>query len=586
MDFSQSSTDEVSDEKAELVSKSDSETSSQDRLPLIDIEERWTIVAVDAVCVLAACIPILSIFAVIYLFWQFSGLRPSRRRLLLGSPVGKEALLWFMVMEFTLWPVCFMKSLWEISTYLKIYARFHLRGDHQQVVETAEAVGADLLFTTCYVCVPLLYRVLRYHMRRVGSSVAEYKLEAEGGWQHDGNAGVRAQEILDGMQNKFEELFIEDSRDKDAGGYKGWRRFCSKVTVGLKLLVLFSTLIVFFGLAYLQYSLGHDMYYDLKQGPDLWESTGIFMSRVMGKHHVDLNQTVAQYESVLTDDERDRVYDFRWYSLFLLPGVVCVVQATFYWFLLAAAFVVATTRVKANTDRLLVFTALTKESKVEMWTKKNRDELMKIVSKHYETQLPSDASEAFKIFTAVWDVRPLDLQDADDVRAWWLLRKYMHIDFNDESACMDFCGIAVVVLLFCFAVAGFLVWVDNQINGKTFGLFLLIFLLSNFLIFIMNWAFTACIDQNLLLERDGRVLVDATLSTLMRPDSNPEEAKQRQQVALLHQAIQRKIESYDDKQRLFGVEVTANLRNSLLLYGVTTASASVWKLIANVREDL
>ena len=33
-------------------------------------------------------------------------------------------------------------------------------------------------------------------------------------------------------------------------------------------------------------------------------------------------------------------------------------------------------------------------------------------------------------------------------------------------------------------------------------------------------------------------------------------------------------------------EVTANLRNSLLLYAVSTASAAVWKFIADLRGDV
>ncbi|CAE7711454.1 unnamed protein product [Symbiodinium sp. CCMP2592] len=237
-------------------------------------------------------------------------------------------------------------------------------------------------------------------------------------------------------------------------------------------------------------------------------------------------------------------------------------QATFYWYILAATF-------------------------VEMWTKKNRDRLRKIlVENHPEYEKESESKEVSELFKDVWDQIQLDLQEPVDVQAWWLMRQYMHIDFNDESASMDFCGIAVVVLMFSFAVAGFLVWINNEIDHGTFGLFLLIFLLNLFLIGIMNFAFTACIQQNLLLERDARVLVDATLSTLMKPGTDSEAVKKKDEVASLHQAIQRKIELYDDKQRLFGIEVTANLRNSLLLYAVSTASAAVWKFIADLRGDV
>ncbi|CAE7674910.1 unnamed protein product [Symbiodinium sp. CCMP2456] len=602
--------DEMSQEKSLLSTQEDNESSSDDeadKLPLIDIEERWTSVAVDALCVLATCIPLLSFLAVCYLFYNYSAFfKDTRRRLLnSSSPHPKKAcLLWFWLLEVLLWLICFLKSMFEVSTYTKIYARFHVhseaQGKNPMRQAVAEAVGADLLFTTCYVVVPLLQRVMRIHMLRVGHWIEDHKKDSQKDWV--GAPGDRANKILGNIKSKFQKLFREDGQTKDVGDgclgsggnlsndigfYRSDGFFVPWYSRGL---VVVSTLCVCGGLAYLQWTLGHNMYRHLQLAPDLVESAEIAFNGLFGGHNeTDHQEHIRKYR--YKQDEGDVEYDLRWYCMFLLPGIVCVVQATFYWFILAATFVVATTNVNLNTDRLLVFTALTKESKLEMWTKKNRDRLRKIlveilVENHPEYVKESDSKEVSELFEDVWDQKQLDLQEPGDVQAWWLMRQYMHIDFNDESASMDFCGIAVVVLMFSFAVAGFLVWINNEIDHGTFGLFLLIFLLNLFLIGIMNDAFTACIQQNLLLERDARVLVDATLSTLMKPGTDSEAVKKKEEVSSLHQAIQRKIELYDDKQRLFGIEVTANLRNSLLLYAVSTASAAVWKFIADLRGDV
>ena len=37
----------------------------------------------------------------------------------------------------------------------------------------------------------------------------------------------------------------------------------------------------------------------------------------------------------------------------------------------------------------------------------------------------------------------LDLMDLEDIKAWWDLRRYIQIDFLDESAMMDYCGSTV-----------------------------------------------------------------------------------------------------------------------------------------------
>ncbi|CAE7944438.1 unnamed protein product, partial [Symbiodinium sp. KB8] len=502
--------DDTSQEKSLLSTQEDNESSSDDeadKLPLIDIEERWTSVAVDALCVLATCIPLLSVLAVCYLFYHYSAFfKDTRRRLLKTSSPHprKVCLLWFWLLEVLLWLICFLKSMFEVSTYTKIYARFHVHSASQakNPMAVAEGVGADLLFTTCYVVVPLLQRVMRIHMLRVGQWIEDHKKDSQADWV--GEAKDRASSILGNMKEKFEKLFREDGQTKDVGDgcLGGGGSFCNDIGFynspdGFFVpwysrgLVVVSTLCVCGGLAYLQGTLGHNMYRHLQLAPDLINSADIAFNRFFGGH----NETSHQEHVKLYMQhagERDVEYDLRWYCMFLLPGIVCVVQATFYWFILAATFVVATTNVNLNTDRLLVFTALTKESKLEMWTKKNRARLRKILVENHPEKLKASESkeEVSELFKDVWNQRQLDLQEPVDVQAWWLMRQYMHIDFNDESACMDFCGIAVVVLMFSFAVAGFLVWINNEIDHGTFGLFLLIFLLNLFLIGIMNDAFT------------------------------------------------------------------------------------------------
>ena len=57
---------------------------------------------------------------------------------------------------------------------------------------------------------------------------------------------------------------------------------------------------------------------------------------------------------------------------------------------------------------------------------------------------------------------------AQDIKAWWDLRRYIQIDFMDESAMMDYCGVLTIILLSLgpeFGVVGFGAWVKGLVLG-------------------------------------------------------------------------------------------------------------------------
>ena len=83
----------------------------------------------------------------------------------------------------------------------------------------------------------------------------------------------------------------------------------------------------------------------------------------------------------------------------------------------------------------------------------------------------------------------------------------------------------------------------------------------------------ACVAANKLLEHDALVLADATVEALM-PSSSSHSS--RQTVQLLF-ALQKKPEAFDDHQKLFGMPITANLRNGW----VATLFASIFKALRN-----
>lgn len=114
--------------------------------------------------------------------------------------------------------------------------------------------------------------------------------------------------------------------------------------------------------------------------------------------------------------------------------------------------------------------------------------------------------------------------------------------------------------------------------------FLLISFLSFVLIFAMFRVFEVCIEINNILDRDTLLLTDAMLKAIHLPFGTD-----RDQVIMALQAIERRLSAYDDKQKLLGNPVTANLRNgwiaSLLVAGFSWGSRFMAPVLSHLDID-
>ena len=111
----------------------------------------------------------------------------------------------------------------------------------------------------------------------------------------------------------------------------------------------------------------------------------------------------------------------------------------------------------------------------------------------------------------------LDFSSRVDIMAWFHLRRWVQVDFLDDSASMECAGTVVVLLLANFAFAGFMEWIQKDrevvqaIQGPATWLILSLCLVLPFLLYDV---LEACVGINALLERDSRLLLDAEIQQL------------------------------------------------------------------------
>ena len=97
-------------------------------------------------------------------------------------------------------------------------------------------------------------------------------------------------------------------------------------------------------------------------------------------------------------------------------------------------------------------------------------------------------------------------------------------------------------------------------------------------------VFEVCIEINNILDRDTLLLTDAMLKAIHLPFGTDGD-----QVIMALQAIERRLSAYDDKQKLLGNPVTANLRNgwiaSLLVAGFSWGSHFMAPVLSHLDID-
>ena len=160
----------------------------------------------------------------------------------------------------------------------------------------------------------------------------------------------------------------------------------------------------------------------------------------------------------------------------------------------------------------------------------------------------------------------LDLGQEKDVEAWWLLRQYIQIDLLDEVVVAECCGVIIMILVFAFFLVAVMDWLQNhQIFSA--GV-VLVFVLSSALLIAMWDLFQACVAINTLWESDDHTLVDAIVTSAMQGQS---------ELKGLLESLQRKVLLSDARQELFGIRVTATLRNAWALSIGICILSTIWE---------
>eukprot|EP00913_Durusdinium_trenchii_P035539 g33258.t1 len=167
----------------------------------------------------------------------------------------------------------------------------------------------------------------------------------------------------------------------------------------------------------------------------------------------------------------------------------------------------------------------------------------------------------------IFSTERLDLTNLDDVKAWWDLRRYIQVDFLDESAAMDYCGVLTLQLTLCFMVTGAFDWLAN---GDVFspGIILVVLLVACLGVIM----FTVMQDQG--------VLVDAAADVVLSRQWNAAEV-----ASLLH-SIERRVAMLDDKQQILGITITETSRNAWVVSLLFAFLGSLLKVLQDMRGEV
>lgn len=516
-------------------------------LPILDIHQLWQFLAVDAVIATACTMPGVNVPASIYFLWKFSF---QKRHFLVGS--SKCAF----VNEVILWLTVFF------AAYLRIrncWAYVDLASKNNLKV-AAEALQTTMISDACWVGAVLLWRILQVSMIEVGAHVFWHKEQNRMEIQKDGTDSDRkALQLLKQLEARFPQYFKPNhhAHCNAEDIQREMSQLSHRASSLENFVIYFSTLCMFIGMLYLQSRTEEAV--TLVRCADM-SCEGLREVKILGKQ-------------------------MRLHWISFVHIVVVVYLSTRHWFIFLQGILFTTKRFQDNTNQLLLFTALSEQAQVDMWSAVNRKNLREILMTVNPTSGRSNVGhlsvsevELKQQINRHLDGDILDLKKMVDIQAWWKLRKYIQIDFVDESAVMDFCAASSTILFLSLASCGILDWILNR-DPFSRGL-ALIFILVSALNYAILRVFQVCVNINLLLERDARVLTDAAVDILTRPG----EAKQ--EVATLLLALQRKVEGFDDQQGLFGLKITRHMRNGWASVDFVVMFWSAWQMFRPSMETM
>lgn len=227
-----------------------------------------------------------------------------------------------------------------------------------------------------------------------------------------------------------------------------------------------------------------------------------------------------------------------------------------------------------------------------------------------------------------------DLANREDVEDWWLLRRYTQTDFMDESIFMDYCCAITATLLLGFLALGLmeftahkqqLIEISEVLAAQSnFDPNRLTPLAGTFVIgictatllktFFLN--IQACVDINGLLSHDAIILLTAAAEVQMKKGNTRGEDSSTDEEGFTHETycssktgsqtdgegtsgpceegdtseilrtLALSLGEIDDRQTLFGIPITANLRNGLFLTLTSAFAHYAWKELSPLVADM
>ena len=484
---------------------------------LLDISSSWMSVAWQGMIALLCIIPGASAFVVPFLFWKCGW---TKKHLWPNNclPRFVEAEKWFMLLLSS----CIVDPLFVFSCWEASKEGVNLRA----IVEQIQLRQISDILTLGSM---LLWRILSIHIIQVSVQVHWHKCHAQRNLFRDPESDQKA--ILEAFVLKFADYWKISDPPTNFGIVDKWEA----VRGFDRVIIVSSSVVMFLGMFLLQ----------LRVNPRA-EAAERLQTTMQRDTSLGLSTGLLQGES--------------WLRL-VTVGVVSI-QSSLSWFLTVARIFSSALKMQKNRKQLLIFSYMSSQS-IEYLSASDRTVLkevldeasMKLVDEdmHLDFNRSHNGVECNGNKSDVFAKLNLgNVKNVKDIETWWALRRYIQIDFKDESAIMDACGVIVFLLILAFLFSGVVEW---SLRGDPLSLgFLLICALCFTLTFAMFRAFEACIEINNVLDRDALLLSDALLDVARQNETSPE-------VFIALQAVERRLSKYDDKQRLLGLTVTANLRN-------------------------
>ena len=484
--------------------------------PLADIRTSWTRVAGKALLALSCIIPGTSILIMFIMFYLCVAKKWRMLELPLVHQVSREGA-WFLCFEAYMWIMLLSDAHVDIIYLVTYVLAFEEGIKLRPVVEQIQLQQMSQLLQFGSV---FLWRILAIHIIEVSAEVHSHKKAAFEKLRVDMQ---KIAKVLDWSVPAKEDL---PQKLHEVNKFR-------RTKWGLDLFVIVSSALVVLGgmlFSYLQAFQKRTTSHELN----------VALARVNAAiSSWNFNATAASTQSTPSQT------DTSW--LFVFSSIVNAALISLRWYWALACVFVSTRLIMKNRDQLLLFSALSSASQEQLNDVEGRS-ARKLREQAYV--LAEEQGEGRDLFA------PLDLGKAvtaEDVKAWFMLRKFIQVDFADESAIMDACGIIVIVLILGLLLCGIVEW---SLHGQLLSLvFLMICTLILVLTFALYRVFDVCIEMNSIMDRDMLLVTDAMLEAVCRQND------EWQKVLAALQVIERKLNFYDGKQKLLGLTVTANLRN-------------------------